>query len=51
MYRELRALGASQGVAQQIAGNRRSWWRSSGMLLNSVVTLAWFDRIGFPRLA
>jgi RNA-directed DNA polymerase len=51
MYRELRALGAKPGVAQQVAANSRSWWRNSGMLLNSVLTIAWFDRLGLPRLS
>jgi RNA-directed DNA polymerase len=51
MFRELRALGASHDVARQIAANSRSWWRNSGKLLNSVLTLAWFDRLGLPRLS
>ena len=49
-YRELRALGASSDVAAQVAGNHRRWWRNSGMLLNSVLNLAWADRLGLPRL-
>jgi len=48
---ELLALGASHEVARQIAANSRRWWRNSGKLLNSVLTLAWFDRLGLPRLA
>ncbi|VCU72036.1 Group II intron, maturase-specific domain [Pigmentiphaga humi] len=51
MFRELRALGASHDVARQIAANSRRWWRNSGKLLNSVLGLAWFDRLGLPRLA
>jgi RNA-directed DNA polymerase len=51
MYRELRALGAAHGVARQVAANSRRWWRNSGMLLNSVLDLAWFDRLGLPRLS
>jgi len=51
MFRELRALGASHNVAHQIAANSRRWWRNSGKLLNSVLGLAWFDRLGLPRLA
>jgi RNA-directed DNA polymerase len=50
MFRELCALGASHGVARQIAANSRRWWRNSGKLLNSVLNLAWFDRLGLPRL-
>ncbi len=51
IYRELRALGAKPEVARQVAANGRSWWRNSGMLLNSVLTIAWFDRLGLPRLS
>ncbi|WKN21038.1 group II intron reverse transcriptase/maturase [Azotobacter vinelandii] len=51
LFRELRALGASHEVAQRIAANSRRWWRNSGKLLNSVLNLAWFDRLGLPRLA
>jgi RNA-directed DNA polymerase len=50
IYRELRALGAKPEVAQRVAANSRRWWRNSGTLLNSVLTLAWFDRLGLPRL-
>jgi len=50
IYRELRALGASTDVAAQVASNCRRWWRNSGMLLNSVLNLAWADRLGIPRL-
>jgi RNA-directed DNA polymerase len=51
IYRELRALGAKPAVAQQVAANSRRWWRNSGKLLNSVLTIAWFDRLGLPRLS
>lgn len=51
MYRELRAMGASAGLARQVAANSRRWWRNSGKLLNSVLDLAWFDRMGLPRLS
>jgi RNA-directed DNA polymerase len=33
-----------------VAANARRWWRNSGMLLNSVLTLAWADRLEIPRL-
>jgi RNA-directed DNA polymerase len=49
-YRELLALGASSDVAAQVAVNTRRWWRNSGMLLNSVLNLAWADKLGIPRL-
>jgi RNA-directed DNA polymerase len=51
IYRELRALGAKPEVARRVAANGHCWWRNSGMLLNSVLTLAWFDRLGLPRLS
>jgi group II intron reverse transcriptase/maturase len=49
-YRELLALGASAHVARQIAANSRCWWRNSAKLLNSVLTISYFDRLGLPRL-
>ena len=51
MFRELRALGASHTVARQVAANSRRWWCNSAKLLNSVLDLAWFDRLGLPRLS
>ena len=51
MYRELRSLGAPPGVAQRVAANSRRWWRNSAMLLNSVLTVDHFDRLGMPRLS
>jgi RNA-directed DNA polymerase len=51
MYRELRALGASAAVARQVAANSRRWWRNSGLLLNRVFPVAWFDQLGLPRLS
>ena len=50
-YRELLALGASENVARRIAANARSWWRNSALLLNSVLTIGYFDRLGLPRLS
>jgi RNA-directed DNA polymerase len=50
MYRELRTLGASHEVAWRVAANSRSWWRNSAMSLNAVLTIAYFDRLGCPRL-
>lgn len=51
MFRELRALGASRTVAQRVAANSRRWWCTSGKLLNRVLNLAWFDRLGLARLS
>ncbi len=51
MYRELMALGATEAVARQLAGNSYCWWRNSDRLLKTVMTIAYFDRLGVPRLS
>lgn len=51
IYRELRALGASQAAARKVAANSRRWWRNSAGAINSVLTIAHFDRLGLPRLS
>jgi len=51
IFRELTALGALPAVAARIAANGCRWWHNSGMLLNSVLTIKWADRLGMPRLA
>lgn len=51
MHRELLKLGATPLVARRIAANSRRWWRNSAMLLNSVLTIAYFDRLGVPRMS
>jgi hypothetical protein len=38
-------------VAQQVAANNRRWWRNGGKLLNSVLTIACFDRLGLSCLS
>jgi hypothetical protein len=48
---EMKALGASETVARRVAGNARSWWRNSYRLINSVLTIAYFDRLGVPCLS
>lgn len=50
-YRELLKLGATPSVARQVAGNSRRWWRNSDRLLKTVLTIAYFDRLGVPRLS
>ena len=50
MYRELRVLGASPDVAAQMAGNAHRRWRNSAFGLNRVLTIAYLDRLGVPRL-
>ena len=51
MYRELLALGASEKVALLVAKNSHRWWRNSRLALNNVLTIAYFDRLGMPRLS
>ena len=51
MYRELKKLGASEDDARRIAANSRRWWRNSAGVLNRVLPIAYFDRLGVPRLA
>jgi len=51
MYRELKALGAAAADAQRVAANSRRWWRNSAGQLNRVLTIAYFDRLGMPRLS
>jgi hypothetical protein len=51
IYRELRALGASAAVARQVAANSRCWWRNSDGALKRVLTIAYFDQLGVPRLS
>jgi RNA-directed DNA polymerase len=51
IYRELRRLGASDDVARRVAGNSRRLWKNSAMLLNSVLTKAYYANHGVPTLA
>ena len=51
IYRELKVLGAHDNVARRVAANSRRWWRNSAKLLNSVLTIAYFDNLGLPRLS
>jgi RNA-directed DNA polymerase len=51
IYRELQALGASSKMAAQIAGNASRWWRNSGRAIKSILTSAYFDRLGVPRFS
>ena len=50
MYRELRNLGAPPQVARRVAANSRCWWRNSDGEVRRVLTIAYFDRLGVPRL-
>ncbi len=51
IYRELLNLGAKPKVALLVARNSRRWWRNSALALNNVLTIAYFDRLGMPRLS
>jgi RNA-directed DNA polymerase len=51
MYRELKAMGASETDARKVADNSRCWWRNSRMRLNRAMPIAYFDRLDVPRLS
>jgi group II intron reverse transcriptase/maturase len=51
MYRELVKMGASQAQAARVAANAGRWWHNSRMELHRVMTTAYFDRMGLPRLS
>ena len=51
IYRELKALGATETAATRVAGCSRCWWRNSDGLLKTVLTISYFDRLGLPRLS
>lgn len=51
IYRELKAMGGSEDVARQVAGNCHCWWRNSNGVIEIVLTMAYFDRLGLPRLS
>ncbi len=51
IFRELLNLGAKPKVALLVARNSRRWWRNSCLALNNVLTIAYFDRLGMPRLS
>ena len=45
------ALGAKPGLAGRVGANSRRRGCNSGMLLKSMLTFAWFDPLGRPRLS
>jgi RNA-directed DNA polymerase len=51
IYRELKAMGATQDVAKQVAGNRHRWWRNGAGVIKTVLSIGYFDRLGVPRLS
>jgi hypothetical protein len=51
MFAALQRLGASRSDALEVASNARCWWKNSRMQLNRTLPLAYFERLGVPRLA
>jgi RNA-directed DNA polymerase len=51
VYSRLRSLGAHHELAALIAGGAGHWWRHSEAGLNRILTVKYFDALGFPRLA
>ena len=51
MSAALHRLGASRSDATAVASNARCWWKNSRMCFNRALPLAYFDRLGVPRLA
>jgi RNA-directed DNA polymerase len=51
IYRELRCLGATDLVASQVASYPQGWWSKSNGHIKRVLTVAYFDRLGVPRLS
>jgi len=44
-------MGASEADARKVAANSRCWWRNSRPALNRAMPIAYFDRLGVPRLS
>jgi RNA-directed DNA polymerase len=47
----MRRLGASEDVAKQVEGNFRRWWRNREGAIQRVLTIAYYERLGLPRLS
>ncbi len=50
VYRQLRAMGAQQHQAALVAMGTRRWWHTSRGELHKLMPIAYFDRLGVPRL-
>lgn len=50
-YLALRRLGARVDEAQRIAAHLRRWWHTSALGINRLLPIAYFDRLGVPRLS
>lgn len=51
IYRALITLGAADHVAKRVAQNAHCWWRNSNGDIKRVLTIAYFDKLGVPRLS
>jgi group II intron reverse transcriptase/maturase len=51
VYRSLRAMGATRDQAASVASGARRWWHNSALGLNRLMPIAYFDRLGVPRLS
>ena len=49
-YGSLRTMGATRDQAARVAANTRRWWHNSRYELNRLMPIAYFDRLGVPRL-
>jgi RNA-directed DNA polymerase len=49
-YSRLRALGADHDLARLMANGTKRWWGHSEAGLNRILTVKYFDSLGFPRL-
>lgn len=50
-YRALRAMGARRAQAAAVAAGTRRWWHTSLGELHKLMPIAYFDRLGVPRLS
>jgi len=51
IYRELRALGASESLAERIASLTKGWWGSARTGLKMILTVRYFDNLGVPKFS
>jgi len=50
-FKALLRLGASRDDALHVARNMRCWWVNSAKRLNRALPIAYFDRLGVPKLS
>lgn len=46
-----RTVTLLRNTQKRVAANSRRWWRNSDGLLETVLTIAYFDGLGVPRLS